>query len=130
MTAVLPSPGAETVTLGDGSEVLLRPITANDKSGPNAAFEGLGERSRQMRFQGVKKRLTAAELAYFTEVDHTDHEALVATDTGRGDIIGVARYVRLRPGGESAEPAVVVADDRQRRGLGTALMTAIAKRTP
>ena len=39
--------------------------------------------------------LAPRQLAYLTEVDHRDHEALVALDDG-GVVIGVARYIRLR----------------------------------
>jgi GNAT superfamily N-acetyltransferase len=127
-SAAVEPPAADATTLRDGSKVLIRPITAGDKSGLTAAFERLGERSRQLRFLGHKKRLTGAEVAYFTEVDHTDHEALVGTEAGSGEIVGVARYVRLAPEGECAEAAVVVADDWQRRGLGTALLTHLAER--
>ena len=38
--------------------------------------------------------LTSSQLAYLTEVDHRDHEALVAIDMAAGDSVGVGRYVR------------------------------------
>jgi len=116
------------ITLRDGCEVVIRPITAGDKRALNAAFERLGERSRQLRFLSYKKRLTVAELAYLTEVDHMDHEALVATDARGGGIVAVARYVRSGPGQDCAEAAVVVADEWQGRGLGTALLSQLATR--
>jgi nucleotide-binding universal stress UspA family protein len=40
--------------------------------------------------------------------------------------VGVARYVRTAP--DEAEPAVVVADDWQRRGVGSRLLEALASR--
>ena len=42
-----------------------------------------------------------------TQVDHHDHEALVAVDVSTGEGIGVARFVRV--GDDVAEPAIVVA---------------------
>ena len=116
------------VTLRDGSEALIRPIDASDRDGLEAAFERLSARSRRMRFLGYRKRLTDAELGYFTDVDHADHEALVATDTDGGAIVGVARYVRSAVDHESAELAVTVADQWQNRGLGTALLARLADR--
>jgi RimJ/RimL family protein N-acetyltransferase len=50
------------------------------------------------------------------DVDHHDREAVVAVVND--EIVGVARYAR-RPGSDSAELAVVVADDWQRQGLAT-----------
>ena len=41
------------------------------------------------------------------------------------EIVGVARYAR-RPGADSAEIAVVVADDWQRQGLATRMCGALA----
>jgi hypothetical protein len=51
---------------------------------------------RRMRFLGPKDELSAAELRYFTDVDHHDHEALGAMDHARGGGVGIARYVRDR----------------------------------
>ena len=70
--------------------------------------------------------LTDRQLDYLTDVDHRDHEALVAVAPGSGDAVGVARYVRTRPG--VAEPAIVVADDWQGRGLATHLLDLLADR--
>jgi RimJ/RimL family protein N-acetyltransferase len=65
-------------------------------------------------------------LAYLTEVDHHDHEALIAFDRASGDAVGVARYVRAD--GASAEAAVTVLDDWQGLGLGTGLTSLLAER--
>ena len=71
-------------------------------------------------------RLSERDLDYLTRIDHHDHEALIALDRPGGDIVGVARFVRTGP--EEAEPAIVVADDWQGRGLGRELMGALADR--
>jgi hypothetical protein len=48
-------------------------------------------------------------LRYLTEVDHRDHEAIVALDDASGEGVGVVRYVRSgTPDG--AEVAVTVTD--------------------
>jgi RimJ/RimL family protein N-acetyltransferase len=72
------------------------------------------------------ERLSPSMLAYLTEVDHHDHEALIAFDARSGDPAGVARYVRTD--GASAEAAVTVIDDWQGRGLGTGLTSLLAER--
>jgi GNAT superfamily N-acetyltransferase len=58
------------------------------------------------------------ELAYLTEIDHHDHEALVALDPATDEALGVARYVRLPADPTRAEAAVAVVDDWQGRGFG------------
>jgi nucleotide-binding universal stress UspA family protein/GNAT superfamily N-acetyltransferase len=71
-------------------------------------------------------KLSARQLDYLTEVDHHDHEALlaIAEDTREG--VAVARYVRTEP--TVAEPAIVVADHWQRRGLARRLLDLLADR--
>jgi elongation factor P--beta-lysine ligase len=104
--------------LRDGVRVTLRPIAPGDKPLVAASFERLSEESRYRRFFTTENELSAAELAYFVDVDHHDHEAIIAIDPLSGEALGVARYVRLKDDAEVAEVAVIVADDWQRRGLG------------
>jgi GNAT superfamily N-acetyltransferase len=118
----------ELVTLRDGSEIRVRPVRPEDKPQILQAFEGLGAGSRYRRFLGVKKQLSTAELARFTEVDHSDHEALGAVDPQTGDGIGVARYVRLGDRREAAEAAVTVVDAWQGKGVGSVLLERLAAR--
>jgi GNAT superfamily N-acetyltransferase len=118
----------EIVTLRDGSEIRVRPIRPEDKPQLLQAFDGLGTASRYRRFLGVKKELSTAELARLTEVDHVDHEALGAIDPATGDGIGVARYVRLGDGRDTAEAAVTVVDAWQGRGVGSVLLERLAAR--
>ena len=76
---------------------------------------------------GAKGSLSAKELAYLTEIDHVDHEAIGARDAETGEGIGVARYVRL-PQPEVAEAAVAVVDEWQHRGLGSELLERLTAR--
>ena len=73
----------------------IRPGRAEDKELFVAGWERFGEESRYRRFMGAKGGLSERDLAYFTEVDHADHEALGALDAETGEGVGVARYVRL-----------------------------------
>jgi len=114
------------VELKDGSRVLIRPIGAGDRDALAGVFERLSPDSRYDRFFGPTPRLTDSQLTYLTDVDHHDHEALIAVEPGTGDGIGVARYVRT--GDEVAEPAVAVADDWQGRGLAVVLLDELTDR--
>jgi GNAT superfamily N-acetyltransferase len=89
-------------------------------------FERLSPESRYRRFFSPVTRLSERQLDYLTDVDHHDHEALlaIAEDTREG--VAVARYVRTRPG--VAEPAIVVSDDWQGRGLASQLLDILADR--
>lgn len=104
----------------------IRPIEPGDRDLLAAGFERLSQDSRYRRFFAEIPALTDRQLDYLTRIDHRDHEALIAIDPQTGDAIGVARYVRTGPG--VAEPAVVVADDWHRRGIGSALLDRLVER--
>ena len=114
-------------SLRDGTRVRIRPIEPGDKSRLQHALGQLSRESIRRRFLVAKPVLSAAELRYLTEVDGTDHLALVAVLEDDADqIVAVARCVRLEPGGEQAEFAIVVGDPIQGEGLGTVLAAALA----
>jgi len=106
----------------------IRPIAPDDKQALLDGFERLSEQSRYRRFLAPHGALTPEEVRYFTEVDHHDHEALVAVEPATGEGVGVARYVRFADDPTTAEVAVAVIDDWQRRGVGTRLMNELAQR--
>ena len=120
-------PTGERAVLPDGGVVHVRPIEPDDKALLRAGFERLSPESRYRRFLHSVKRLTEADLAYFTEVDHADHEALVAVGPHGTELVGVARYVRLDDP-QTAEVAIAVLDDWQGRGVGTLLMHELTNR--
>jgi hypothetical protein len=80
----------ERVELRDGSEVRIRPIEPGDKRRLAEGFDHLSEESRYRRFLHPIKHLSLRDLAYFTEVDHRDHEALIALDPDGGRPAGSA----------------------------------------
>lgn len=123
----MPSADQLTIRLRDGAEVLVRPIRPDDKDALSTGFERLSEQSRYRRFMSAITALSVSDLRYLTEVDHRDHEALIAFDAASGEPVGVGRFVRLDDG-ESAEAAVTIVDEWQGRGVGTALCGLLADR--
>lgn len=107
--------------LADGTKLDLRPMVRDDRDGLAALFERLGPESRFHRYFSPKPALTSRELDYLSEVGHVGHVAFVAIDRSDESIVGVARYVEHGNTEPTAELAVEVADELQRRGIGTAL---------
>jgi RimJ/RimL family protein N-acetyltransferase len=115
--------------------VTIRAIRPDDRDALRAGFHKLSPQSRYRRFQGHVGDLSAAMLRYLTEVDGTEHFAIVAVLEQKAilglphvllerwrpanEIVGVARIIRLR--GSTAEIAITVADALQGRGFGADL---------
>lgn len=114
--------------LKDGPAAVVRPIASSDQEGLKASFEQLGADSRYRRFLRAKASLNDRALVYLTEVDHHDHEALVAEQSATGEILGVARFVRSERDSSVAEVGIAVVDHAQRQGLGRVLLDRLASR--
>jgi GNAT superfamily N-acetyltransferase len=115
------------VRLDNGVDVVVRRIRPSDKPLLAEGIARLSPRSARFRFLAPKNRLTRAELRYLTEIDFVDHYALIAVradDPRHG--VGVGRWVRDAEHPEVAELAIVVEDELQRRGLGTAIVLELA----
>jgi GNAT superfamily N-acetyltransferase len=106
---------------------VVRPIRPRDKGAVVEGFERMGPTSRYRRFFAPLQRLSSRDLAYLTEVDHHDHEALIGFDAASRQPVGVARYIKSADSVE-AEVAVTVVDDWQGRGAATALLEALVER--
>jgi GNAT superfamily N-acetyltransferase len=106
--------------------MLIGPVAPEDKALLTQLFSELSFETRYRRFFAAVREIDEARLAWLTELDHHDREALVAVESVSGAGAGVARYVRI--GDEVAEPAVVVADRWQRLGLGSALLERLTAR--
>ena len=116
------------VVLRDGSCVRLRQCHRKDKKLLLRGFDQLSDESRYRRFLAGMPELSDAMVDYLTEIDHHDHEAIVALDEQTGAGVGVARYVRDPERPAVAEMAVTVIDDWQQRGLGTQLLAVLSAR--
>ncbi|MGV8923635.1 MAG: GNAT family N-acetyltransferase [Thermomonas sp.] len=112
-----------TVTLRDGSSVLIRPINKLDKGIERAFIVGLTQESRRYRFLGSIGTPSERMIEDLTDIDHNQQVALVALVQEGTDerIVGVCRYGTSNDG-QDCESAVTVEEDWQDKGLGTALM--------
>ncbi len=115
------------LTLGDGTQVLVRHIEPADKVRLEVGLRRLSEETIRKRFLAAKPSLSSSELRYLTEIDGHDHVALVAVRADDPDaLIAVARCVRLPEAPDTAEMAIVVADPLQGQGLGRRLAQLLA----
>ncbi len=125
---------SELVTLGapiklrDGSRIRIRQGHRSDRELLLRGFQQLSAESRYRRFLTTLSELSGEMVRYLTEIDHHDHEAMIALDERTGDGIGVARYVRDPKRPDTAEVAVTVVDEWHGRGVGTLLLEVLCGR--
>ena len=123
-TAIRPYPRkyVRDWTSGEGNVLTIRPIRPEDEPALVDFHHRLSEQSVYMRYASVAKlsqRVAHDRLARICFNDYDREIALVAED---GDqLVGVARLTK-RFGTGDGEFAMLVSDDRQRRGLGTELL--------
>ena len=117
-----------SIALRDRSRVRIRRLRDSDSELLLRGFRRLSPESRYRRFLTPTPELSERTLRYLVEIDHRNHEALIAVDEECNEGAGVARYVRNQARPSAAEVAVTVVDDWQGRGLGTLLLEAITMR--
>ncbi|HEX6115134.1 MAG TPA: GNAT family N-acetyltransferase, partial [Geminicoccaceae bacterium] len=114
----------ETIRLGDGRELILRPVLPEDGPAFQNAFVKLTPEEIRLRFFTPIKALTHLQTARFTQIDYDREMALVLAEptvAGKADVFGVARII-ADPDNERAEYAIIVRHDMTGKGLGGLLM--------
>jgi GNAT superfamily N-acetyltransferase len=109
------------ISLHDGTAVVIRPQTPEDRQPLAEFFARLSPTSRYQRFfTGMPPKLPSSMLKALANVDGERHVGLLAVRGG--DIVGAARYVRREDSPHIADIAFTVADELQGNGLGRLLM--------
>ena len=116
------------VKLRSGDVVRIRPVQPGDVQALARAYANLGEQSRYRRFFTAMPELPDRILHAAAEVDHVNHEALVAMPLLSREIVGECRFIRLSGQPDTADVAVTVVDAWQGRGLGSALLARLSAR--
>jgi GNAT superfamily N-acetyltransferase len=119
---VPPCARVDTERLPDGAFIRIEPLKPGDRASVRGLFARLSAESRMRRFLSPMPTLSERDLSFLSDVGHVIHQAMTAVDPADGAVAGIARYVQHqgRPG--VADVAVAVADEMQRRGIGTVLM--------
>ncbi|NGN94816.1 GNAT family N-acetyltransferase [Nocardioides sp. KC13] len=104
--------------------VATRPVRPDDLAAFERMWARLSEETIYRRFHAPIKRLSLKLRRYLVDVDHLDHDALVAV--AGGEVIAVARYHRCADEPGAAEVAVLVEDAWQGRGLGARMLRELA----
>jgi acetyltransferase len=118
------SPPDYTATLDvEGTRVTIRTMRPTDRDIEDQFVRRLTPASKYYRFHSALRQLTAPMLDRFTQVNYPDEMALIATvrEAESEREIAVARYVHTREP-DTAEIAVVVADEWQGKGIGRRLL--------
>jgi RimJ/RimL family protein N-acetyltransferase len=114
----------DVVRLGAGRRLVIRPVLPQDEDLTVAFFGNLPAAARYDRFMSPMRNLPPALIKRFTNVDYSDHMALVAEvfEDGEEIVVAEARYVRLAADPAAAEFAVSVAERWQGKGLAKLLL--------
>ncbi|QLQ40046.1 GNAT family N-acetyltransferase [Micromonospora robiginosa] len=109
-----------TLVLPDGAEVSVRPATADDVPAVRELHAGCSARSRQRRYLSGAADPSPGRLRRLLEPARGT-SVLVTAGSG-GPAEPVVAMANLLGEGDEAEAALLVRDDWQRRGLGSALL--------
>ncbi len=122
LIATYPKEYISTRRLKDDTEVVLRPIRAEDEDRYSELIKSLSPQSMRFRFFEMIKEMPHDTLTKYCNLDYDRQIAIVAELKGEGkQIVGAGRVI-AEPDGTSGEFAVLVTDQWQLRGLGEMLM--------
>jgi acyl-CoA hydrolase/GNAT superfamily N-acetyltransferase len=119
-------------TTRTGFPILTRPVKISDEPLLKDFFYSLSDQSLYRRFISVRKDMPHERLQEFVVIDYTREMVILATvkEAEMEKVVAVGQY-GINDQIHSAEVSLVVRDDYQNKGIGTALLsylTYLAKR--
>jgi RimJ/RimL family protein N-acetyltransferase len=111
------------VTLTDQRRVRIRALHSREERPIRVLHARLSTRTRYLRFLSPIPTLPDALVRRLACVDYRRRLAVVAEDEGAGGVVALASFNAVDE--TTAEVAVVVQDDWQRLGIGTALVSTL-----
>ncbi|MBY6185236.1 GNAT family N-acetyltransferase [Marinobacter hydrocarbonoclasticus] len=106
----------------DGSPLVIRAITADDKYEMRDLYPTLSERTLYMRFFRVISSPSLEAIARYTDVDFGTHLALVALWGPEQRMVAAGRLIRATADSDVAELSCLVIDEMQHKGIGRVLV--------
>jgi len=114
-------------TMKDGTDVVIRPISAEDEMLMRGFHESLSDKTVYLRYLSpmlLSMRTTHERLARMTHNDYDREIALVVEgeENGQRAIFGVGRLSKLRGTDSEARYTMLISDKYQGQGLGKELL--------
>ena len=107
--------------LPGGEEIVVRAARATDEQQVQDVLYDMSPESAYQRYFTPRRIHSRSEVLAFLDADPRSSCALVAEEAGSGRLVGIARY-ELDASSKMGDLGIVVRDDVQRRGVGTALV--------
>jgi acetyltransferase len=117
----------ETITIGSGQQILLRPIRPEDEAAHHEFLNKTDPKDIYFRFFRAANNFSHPFLARFTQIDYDREMAFIASVKGENnepETLGVIRAVSDADNTE-AEIAIIVRTDLQGNGIGGKLLEKI-----
>ena len=108
-----------------GCDLMLRPVKIKDEPLLKDFFYSLSDQSIHRRFMSQRKDMPHERLQDFVIIDYTSEMIILAVERQEEDVeivVGLGQY-GIDPNSHTAEVALVVRDDYQGKGIGTALLS-------
>lgn len=122
------APALQRWSAPDGTPLAMRPVVPGDAPAIAEGFRRLSPAARYQRFFSHMRELPGGLLHRLTHPDPQRECALLvlAREESGERLVAVGRHA-IDEGGDSCEFALVVADERQRSGIGRRLLEALVE---